>query len=296
MSLDDVKEKLIKVFELFIAKASSELPVDVVNALNQAYEAEVSPFSKSFYEAYFKNLNEAKVYRIPICQDTGSLMFFVKAGTKFPYLNLINEAIVEATRRATRNIPLRPNAVDPFTHVNSGDNTGLYVPFIEVELVPNDDKLQVYIYPAGGGSSLPGTAKVFPPGLGLKAVKELVIETIAKYGPNACPPLIVGIGIAATAEVAALLAKKALLRTIGTRHPNPEAAKFELELKEMLNELNIGVQGVGGKTSVLEVFVEYAYRHPASLAAAVVVGCWAHRRGLLIVYPDLTYEMPLYAR
>lgn len=90
---------------------------------------------------------------------------------------------------------LRPNAVDPFTHINGGDNTGLHVPFIEVELVPNDE-------------SLPGTAKAFPPGLGLKAVKELVIETIAKYGPNACPPLIVGIGIAATVEIAAMLAKK----------------------------------------------------------------------------------------
>jgi len=292
----DVKEKLVDIVSRFIARTVIELPVDVVEALRKAYTDESAPFTKRIYEAYFKNLEIAKLKRVPLCQDTGVLMFFVKAGTRSLFLDYINEVLVEATRKATREIPLRPNAVDPFTGVNSGDNTGVNIPFIDVELVPGSDRLEVYLYIAGGGSSLPGASRVFTPAEGFKAAREFIIDTVAKYGPNACPPLIVGMGIGATAEIAALLSKKALLRRIGERNPNPEVARLEEELKRDLNELGIGAQGLGGSVSVLDVFIEYSHRHPATYAVGVSIGCWAHRRGLLIVHPDLRFEMPFHER
>lgn len=294
--MNDVKERFTNIVITFISKAVTELPIDVFEALKQAYKDEGVSFTKTIYEAYFKNLDIAKSKRIPLCQDTGILMFFVKAGTKSPFLDILYDALVEATRRATKEIPLRPNAVDPFTNINTGDNTGVNVPFIDIELLPNNDKLELYLYVAGGGSSLPGASKVFTPAESLKAVKGFIVDTVAKYGPNACPPLIVGVGIGATAEIAAILSKRALLRKIGTRSPNPKVAELEEELRKALNELNIGAQGFGGKVTVLDVFVEYSHRHPATLAAGVSIGCWAHRRGLLVVYPDLSFEMPYYYR
>ncbi len=292
----DVKGKLVDIVSGFIHKTVAELPADVEEALRSAHMSETIPFTKSIYEAYFKNLEIARSKRVPLCQDTGILMFFVRAGTRSPFLDLVNDVLVEATRKASRDIPLRPNAVNPFTGVNSGDNTGVNTPFIDVELVPGSDRLEIYLYIAGGGSSLPGAAKVFTPGEGLKAAREFIIDTVAKYGPNACPPLLIGVGIGGTAEIAMILSKKALLRRIGNRNPDPMAAKLEEELKRDLNELGIGAQGLGGKVSILDVFVEYAYRHPATYAAGVSIGCWAHRRGLLVVHPDLRFETPYHRR
>lgn len=290
----DVKERLVDIVAGFISKTVIELPTDVANALRNAYMNESVPFTRKIYEAYFKNLETARLKRCPICQDTGVLMFFVKAGTKSPFLDLINEVLTEATRKATFEIPLRPNAVDPFTGVNSGDNTGVNIPFIDVELKPGSDVLEIYLYIAGGGSSLPGAAKVFTPAEGFKAAREFIIDTVARYGPNACPPQIIGIGIGATAEIAAILSKKALLRRIGERNPNPVVARIEEELKRDLNELGIGAQGLGGDVSILDVFIEYSHRHPATYGVGISIGCWAHRRGLLVVYPDLKFETPFH--
>jgi len=296
ITAEEVRKKLIEIVSQFISKTVIELPIDVVNALKEAYKNETTPFVRKIYEAYFKNLEIATLKRVPLCQDTGVLMFFVRAGTRSPFLDFVNDVLVEATRRATIETPLRPNAVDPFTEVNSGDNTGVNIPFIDVELMPDSDKLEIYLYIAGGGSSLPGASKVFTPAEGFRVAREFIIDTVARYGPNACPPLVIGIGIGATAEIAAILSKKALLRKIGSRHQNPAVAKLEEELKRDLNELGIGAQGLGGSVSILDVFVEYSYRHPATYAVGVSIGCWAHRRGLLVIYPDLSFEMPFHKR
>jgi len=292
--LDEARSRLLDILVHFIAKTVTELSADVVEALRRAYEAEPEGFARRIYEAYFKNIEAAKARRAPLCQDTGVLEFFVRAGTKFPLLDMLEEAIVEATRRATAGSLLRPNVVDPFTGTNTGDNTGHRVPFIHFELNPGSDRLEVYLYVAGGGTSLLGAAKVFTPAEGLEAARDFVLETVAKYGLNACPPLIVGVGIGATAEIAALLSKKALLRRIGSRNPNPFAARLEEELRRDLNELGVGPQGLGGRVTALDVFVEYSHRHVATYAVGVSVGCWAFRRGLLVVYPDLRFEMPLH--
>jgi len=293
---EDVKKRLVNTVSEFISKTVNELPTDVFEALRRAYMDEIIPFTKKIYEAYFTDIEIAKSRKRPICQDTGVLMFFIKAGTRSPFLDLINEVLIEATRRATLETPLRPNAVNPFTGVNSGDNTGAGIPFIDVELAPGSDKLEIYLYIAGGGSSLPGASKVLTPAEGFKAAREFIIDTVAKYGPNACPPQILGVGIGATAEIAALLSKKALLRRIGSRNSDPRVAKLEEELKKDLNELGIGAQGLGGKISILDVFIEYSYRHPATYGIGVSIGCWAHRRGLLVVHPDLRFEIPFHGR
>ncbi len=292
--MDSEYRRLVNLVADFIAKVVTELPRDVLKALKHAYSVEESPRVKAVYEAYFKNLELARAKRRPICQDTGILMFFVKAGTRFPLIDFVHDALIDATKVATAAVPLRPNAVNPFTGVNSGDNTGAEIPFIHVELVPGGESLEVALYVAGGGSSLPGASRVFTPAEGLKAVKRFVVDTVAEYGLYACPPLIVGVGVGATAEIAALLSKKALLREIGVRSTNPDAARLEEELEKGLNSLNIGAQGLGGRVTVLGVSVEYSHRHPATLATGVSIGCWAHRRGLLIIQPDLRPETPYY--
>lgn len=287
-------EKLTDEVVYFLKILATRLPSDVLEALKAAYSAEENPVARNIYEAYLKNIQIAKEKSVPVCQDTGVAMFFVKVGTKFPYIDYIHQALIKGTRRATFEVPLRPNAVNPFSHQNSGDNTGENVPFIDIELVPGGDKLEIYGYLSGGGSSLPGRAKVLTPAefSGLDGLMEFIVDTVAKYGPNACSPLLVGVGIGATAEIAAVLSKKALLRKIGSRHPRPEVAELELSLKEKLNSLNIGPQGIGGKVSVLDVFVEYSYTHPATRAVGINVGCWATRRGLMVVNSDLSFSIP----
>ncbi len=270
-SLNEFLVELIRV-------AVTQLPIDVIEALKKAYESEENPIAKKHLEAILKNVDLASKRWLPICQDTGSLYFYVELGEDFPLKTELEDIIREAVRDATRVVPLRPNAVDPFYERNSGDNTGRYMPWIEVKLVKGN-KLKVTVVPKGGGSEAPSTLVMAPPILGLRKLKETVLKAIYEAGPKPCPPVIVGVGVGPGADVALALAKKAaVLRPIGSRHPDPKIAKLEEELLQALNELGIGVHGFGGKTTALDVHIEYAHRHPASYAIGVVTSCWALRR------------------
>ncbi|MBC7114434.1 MAG: L(+)-tartrate dehydratase alpha subunit [Archaeoglobi archaeon] len=282
----------------FLRTVATTLPDDVLAALKRAYEEEEDPLARKIYETYLENVRIAEERGVPLCQDTGAVMFFLRAGTEFPYLHLIPRALTEGTRRATFEVPLRHNCADPFTKRNTGDNVGTGIPFIDVELLPDEDHLEIYCYLAGGGTSLPGRAKVLTPAEfeGYAGLLEFVIETMKRYAPNACPPQVVGIGIGTTAETAALLSKKALLREIGSRNPRKEVAELENLLKERLNNLRLGPQGLGGKISVLDVFVEYSFTHPATRGIAINLGCWAHRKGLMTVNSDLSFSIPSHSR
>lgn len=282
----------------FLRTVATTLPDDIIAALKRAYEEEDDPLAKKIYETYLENLRIAEEKCVPLCQDTGAIMFFVRAGTEFPYLNLINKALIEGTRRATFEVPLRHNCADPFTKKNTGDNVGKGIPFIDVELLPDEDCIDIYCYLAGGGTSLPGRAKVLTPAEfeGYRGLLDFVMETMKKYAPNACPPQVVGIGIGTTVETASLLSKKALLREIGSRNPRKEAAELESFIKDELNSLKLGPQGLGGKISVLDVFVEYSFTHPATRGVAINTGCWAHRKGLMKVKPDLSFSIPSHSR
>ena len=285
------QEKLTSIISNCIRYSAIHLPDDVTEKLSEMKEEETSPLAVSFYAAMEKNLELARDTDRPCCQDTGIIQFFAQVGTRFPYLDRLNDCLRNAAALATRTTPLRPNCVEIFGGGNTGDNTGTNVPCIETELLPERRDLVLYVYMAGGGCSLPGASAVFPPLEGMDASIKFIIDRVSTYGANSCPPLYVGIGFGGSADVAAKLSKKALLRKIGTRNGNPEAAELENRLEEALNSLSIGPGGMTGKRSVMGVSVEYAGRHPASFAVGLSLGCWVHRRACIRITDDLRYEM-----
>lgn len=268
--------KFIDVIADLVARAVIDLPEDVENALKKAMEIEEEP-AKTQLKAVLKNIELARIHKKPMCQDTGTQTFYVKIGSDFPYKNLIEEAIIEGVRKATEKVPLRPNAVDILTGKNSGDNTGIHIPFINWEVVEGSDCI-ITAMPKGGGSENMSTLKMLKPGVGLKGVKKFVLEWIVEAGGNPCPPTTVGVGIGGGADIAMKLAKKALLRKIGERHSNKKIAEMEEELLSAINSTGIGAMGLGGKTTILDIHIEVAHRHPASLPVAIAVQCWANRR------------------
>jgi fumarate hydratase subunit alpha len=272
-----------------IKQAVIYLPEDVKQALRKAYDEETSEAGKTQLKAILENIELAEKNQAPICQDTGTIIFYVLAGAEVKGLDKIEGALINATRRATKEVPLRPNAVDPFTQKNSGDNTGRFIPYIHWEVVPGDT-LELTVMPKGGGSENVCLTGMLVPGEGINGLKKFVIESIIKAGAQPCPPTIVGVAMGGGADIAMKLAKKALLRPLNEPNPNPEIAKLERELYEAANMTGIGPMGLGGKTTVLGVHVEYAFRHPASFPAAVAFNCWAARRASARIRADGSVE------
>ena len=281
------QEKFINTIEKALDVCAKKLPLDVVNRLKEMKANESTSSACAFYDSYFTNLEKAISLDRPICQDTGVVNFYLKVGTHFPLIDNLEELLTEGVRRATASVPLRHNAVETFVEKNTGTNLGTKVPYFEYELIPNSDKLEITIYLAGGGSSLPGRATVMVPSAGYGAVAEFVTDTLVNYGINACPPLVVGVGIGPCVASSARLAKKATLRTLGSQNSVPEVAKMEELLFEALNQIGIGPQGLGGKESVMAVHIENMARHPSSFGVAVAFGCWAHRRMTLTFNSEL---------
>jgi fumarate hydratase subunit alpha len=213
------------------------------------------------------------------------VIFYVKAGSQVKDLDKVEAALRNAVVKATRLVPLRPNAVDPFTHENSGNNTGRFVPFINWEIV-SGDVLEITVLPKGGGSENVSALCMISPTQGLNGLKKFVIDTVVEAGAKPCPPTIVGVGVGGGADIAVKLAKKTLLEPLNQPNAEPELAKLEQELLEATNSTGIGPMGLGGKITVLDVKVDYAYRHPASYPVAVVVQCWAARRASARIYSD----------
>jgi L(+)-tartrate dehydratase alpha subunit len=239
----------------------------------------------------FENLAKAEALDRPSCQDTGVVQYFVKAGAGFPLLSEVRAVLTEAVLIATRTAPLRHNAVQIFQEKNTGNNTGERIPWIDWDIVPDDKGITIEVYLAGGGCSLPGQGKTLMPAAGYEGVVQFVFDVMTSYGVNACPPLLVGVGIGGSIEVAANLSKKALFRPIGSRHPDPRAAEMEKLMEKGLNDIGLGPQGVSGKDSVMGVHIESAARHPSTISVAISVGCWAHRRGTIRINEDMTYEV-----
>ena len=261
-----------------IKKAETKLSEDTVQALKAALERETNEMARTQLMAILKNVEVAEEFKFPMCQDTGLQTFFLDVGYDFPYMKDLENALVKAVRRATKEIPLRPNAVHPFLHKNSGDNTGRFVPYIHWELREGDDAI-IHVIPKGGGSENMSGLYMLSPGVGIKGIKKTVVEHVFRSGGKPCPPTIIGVGIGGGADLALTLAKKAaILRPIGVRHEEDFVAQLEEELYEMANKLGIGPMGLGGDTTVLDVHVEYAYRHPATLPVGIVTQCWANRR------------------
>lgn len=284
-------ETLTDVMARFTAYIGKRLPNDVVDKLAQLRARETQPLAKTVYDSMAENQDAAKRLNRPSCQDTGIIQYFIKAGAKFPLLGELEDILRDATLAATKAGPLRHNAVETFDEKNTGTNTGRSIPWLDWEIVPGDDGATIDVYMAGGGCTLPGAAKVLMPGEGYEGVTKFVFDVITSYGVNACPPLLVGVGVSSSAEMAARLSKKAILREVGSHNPNANAAKMETLLEDGLNEIGIGPQGLSGNSSVMGVNIENSARHPSTIGVAVSTGCWAHRRGRIRINADLSYDI-----
>jgi len=257
--------------------AATKLPSDIKESLLKGEKETEGSLGKSQLQAINENVNLAETYSKPMCQDTGLVSFFVKIGDEFSLKSEVKTALIKATKKATQDVPLRPNAVDMFEG-NTKNNVGIrdYVPWFYFDLIEGD-KLEIIAMPKGGGSSNVGMLKMVPPGKGIKGVKEFVVEAVAAAGPLACPPYTVGVGIGGGEDMCMNLAKKALLRPLYQYHEDQKIAELEKELLEILNKLEIGAMGLGEGPSVIDVHMEFAARHPASLPVGVVISCWALR-------------------
>lgn len=272
-----------------------QLPDDVKDALKQAYKDETSEAGKVQFEAILKDIELAENENTPLCQDTGIIIFYVKAGASAKGLDKIETALQNATRRATKEIPLRPNTVNPFTQKNTGDNTGRYIPYVNWQIV-DGESIEITAFPKGGGSENVCTLGMITPGEGVNGLKKFVVDAIVKAGAMPCPPTIVGVAAGGGSDISMKLAKAALLRPLNDANSDPELAKLETELHEAANSTGIGPMGLGGKITVLGVKVDYAHRHPASYPVAVAFQCWAARRATARIESDgkveyLTHKM-----
>lgn len=278
ISKDLIKNTVVKLLELAVIK----LPDDVKRALKRAYEAEVEEVPKMQLKSILDNIELAEKMNIPMCQDTGIPIFYVNL---FPSIGSIEEAIREGVREATKTIPLRPNAVHPLTRKNPGDNVGENLPYINYK--PWDrEYLEITVLPKGAGSENWSSLGMLTPAQGIEGIKEFALNTVVKAGSNPCPPIIIGMGIGGSADIAMKLAKEALLRPIDLRHSDRQIAQLEEELYNAINEIGIGPMGLGGKTTLLGVNIEYAYCHTASHPVAINIQCWAARRASARIYPD----------
>lgn len=269
--------------------AATKLPRDVKEALQKARREEKSENGKIQLEAILKNIELAEKTGTPMCQDTGTINFYVKAGDYAKNLNKIEGSLRKATKRATIEVPLRPNTVDPFTQKNTGDNLGRYIPHVHWEIVPGDS-IEITALPKGGGSENVCALGMLTPAESVNGLKKFVIDAIVKAGAKPCPPTIVGVGVGGGADIAMKLAKMELLRPIDQPNPDPNIAKIERELHEAANMTGIGPMGLGGRSTVLSINIEWAHRHPSSYPVAVAFQCWAARKASARIYSDETVE------
>lgn len=267
-------EKITETVSRLFIEANIYLGEDVLQAFDQAYEKEESPVAREVIEELRENARIARNEEMPICQDTGLAVVFVKLGQDVHVSNGdLNEAIHEGVRRGYEEGYLRKSASHPLSRKNTGDNTPA---IIHVEIVPGD-RIHLIAAPKGGGSENMSGLAMLTPAAGREGVIEYVVERVRQAGANPCPPIVVGVGIGGTFEKAAILAKQAIIRPVGTKNPDPEVAGIEEEILKKVNDLGIGPQGYGGRITALDVNVEIFPCHIASLPVAVNIQCHASR-------------------
>jgi len=255
-------------------KANTQLGEDVLDALKRALKEEESPQGRDILEKLILNAQIAREENIPICQDTGFAVVFVELGQDVHISGgSLVEAINEGVRQGYKDGYLRKSICHPFTRQNTGDNTPAIV---HIEVVPGD-KIKLIVAPKGGGSENMSRVTMLTPAVGIEGIKDFVVQRVKESGPNPCPPTIIGVGIGGTFEMAAILAKKSLLRELGTKNRDPELQKLEEDWLKAINDLGIGPQGLGGRITSLAVHIEMMPCHIASLPVAVNIQCHAAR-------------------
>lgn len=274
-------DKIVETVERLCIEANYFLPSDMKEIIEKARSEEKFPIAKEILEKLILNYNISENERMPICQDTGMACVFLEIGQDIHIIGgSIKEAINEGVRRGYSNGYLRKSVVsDPIERVNSQDNTPAIINYEIVE----GDNIKIIVAPKGFGSENMSAIKMLKPADGIDGVKEFVIETVKKAGPNPCPPIVIGIGIGGTFDKVASLAKKALIRETNIRNEKILYRDLENELLEEINKLGIGPQGFGGKTTALAVNIETYPTHIAGLPVAVNINCHATRHKEAII-------------
>lgn len=248
---------------------------DLMRAFEESLKKEESPTGKEVLKEIIENNRLAASEMVPMCQDTGFAVVFLEIGQDVHFTGGdLREAINRGVARGYTEGYLRKSIVaHPLKRKNTGDNTPAVV---HIDIVPGD-KVKIAFAPKGGGSENMSTVKMLAPAAGREGVKKFVVDWVSQAGANPCPPVIVGVGLGGTFEMSAILAKKALLRSIGQRAKDPDDAKLEEEILQEINKLGIGPQGFGGRITALDVFVESFPCHIASLPVAVNIQCHSAR-------------------
>jgi len=261
-------------------EANTDLGEDVLEAFDRAIEKEESPLGVEILKELKENAKIAKEEKVAICQDTGFAIVFIELGQDVHLIGGgLKEAVDEGVRQGYREGYLRKSICHPFTRANTGDNTPA---ILHTEIVPGD-QVKITVAPKGGGSENMSRVVMLTPSDGIEGIKRYVVQRVKESGSNPCPPTIVGVGIGGTFEMAALLAKKSLLRPLGSKNPDPELERLESEILEEINRLGIGPQGLGGRTTSLAVHILMMPCHIASFPLAVNIQCHAQRHKEIVI-------------
>ena len=260
--------------------ACCDLSADTLEALHQALDREESPLCREALGTLIENARIARERRVPICQDTGVAVVFAEMGSEVSVKGAtLFGAIEEGVRRGYTG-GLRLSIVsDPFKRVNTRDNTP---PVVHVETTEGD-ALKLFLMAKGGGCENASCLAMLKPSDGREGVADFIVDSVMKNAQNSCPPVVVGVGIGGTMDKAALIAKKSLLRPLGTHHPDDDTAQLETELLERINRSGIGPAGLGGTATALAVHIETHPCHIASLPVAVNLECHAHRHREIVL-------------
>jgi len=249
------------------------LPPDVLRVIEQAAATETSPVACGEFANILQNIAMAEKLGVPMCQDTGVPVIYLTIPPDVPLTQELYDAVAEGVRRATKEVPLRPNVVDPLTRHNTNDNTGAGMPAIHVK---PGEKFTVTVFPKGAGAeNMSRIGMLLPSQVG--QIEKFVVETVYLAGSRPCPPIVIGVGIGGTFDGAAAMAKEALLQ------PLDKMTEYERGILSAVNRLGIGPMGLGGDFTALAVKVKTAGCHTASLPVAVNIQCWANRHATVEV-------------
>ena len=267
--------KLTEVIERLCIEANTHLPADVKCAIESCRKCEDGIIAQGVLDNIIENYNIADRENVPICQDTGMACVFLEIGQDVHFVGGdLREAVDEGVRRGYEKGYLRKSVVaDPIRRGNTGDNTPA---MLYTEIVPGEN-VKVTVGPKGFGSENMSMIRMFKPSAGLQGIKDFILEVVEAAGPNPCPPMVVGVGLGGTFDKAALLAKKAIMRPLDERNPDPFYAALEAEMLEKVNALGIGPQGFGGKTTAIALNIETMATHIAGMPCAININCHVTR-------------------
>ena len=275
------QEDIIQAVKTLCIEANYQLPQDVRNAIDQASQIEDGQLAKQTLSILKENAKMAQSLSVPICQDTGMACLFVEIGQDVHVQGSLQDALQEGVRQGYQEGYLRKSVVDDpvFDRINTKDNTPALIHYEIVE----GDKLKIIVAPKGFGSENMSQVKMLKPSDGVEGIKDFVLTVVEEAGPNACPPMVIGVGIGGSFDYVTYLAKKAMLRDIGTHHSDLRYQQLEEELLEKINQLGIGPAGYGGKTTALSLNIETYPTHIAGMPVAVSICCHVARHKEVIL-------------